>query len=46
MNSALKESEERLKTQVTELSVRERVLLRRLAAKEQDMQEFAVSLYR
>lgn len=41
--SGLKENEEKLKTQVTELSMRERVLMRRLAAKEQDMQEYAVS---
>lgn len=38
-----KDAEEKLKNQVAELSFRERVLMRRLAAKEQDMQEFAVS---
>lgn len=39
-----KESEEKLKTQINELSLRERVLMRRLAAKEQDMQEYAGQL--
>nr|BAN21042.1 hypothetical protein [Riptortus pedestris] len=39
-----KESEEKLKNQISELSFRERVLMRRLAAKEQDMQEYAGQL--
>ncbi|XP_014273146.1 pre-mRNA-splicing regulator female-lethal(2)D isoform X1 [Halyomorpha halys] len=40
----LKDAEEKLRNQVAELSFRERVLMRRLAAKEQDMQEFAGQL--
>lgn len=39
-----KDAEEKLKNQIAELSFRERVLMRRLAAKEQDMQEFAGQL--
>uniref|UniRef100_A0A0K8SVK1 Pre-mRNA-splicing regulator female-lethal(2)D n=2 Tax=Lygus hesperus TaxID=30085 RepID=A0A0K8SVK1_LYGHE len=42
--AALRENEDKLKTQITELSMRERVLMRRLAAKEQDMQEYADQL--
>ena len=41
--NTFKDTEEKLKNQISELSLRERVLMRRLAAKEQDMQEFAVS---
>ncbi|XP_073988952.1 pre-mRNA-splicing regulator female-lethal(2)D-like isoform X2 [Rhodnius prolixus] len=42
--SSLKENEEKLRNQIAELSLRERVLMRRLAAKEQDMQEYAGQL--
>jgi hypothetical protein len=41
----LRDSEEKLKQQLSDLALRERVLVRRLAAKEQDMQEYAVSIY-
>ena len=40
--SILRESEEKLKTQQTEASRRENVLVMRLAAKEQEMQEYVV----
>lgn len=40
----LRDSEEKLKQQLSDLALRERVLVRRLAAKEQDMQEYAGQL--
>ena len=42
--STLRESEEKLKTQQTEASRRENVLVMRLAAKEQEMQEYVVNM--
>lgn len=42
--AALRETEERLKQQHSDLLLREKVLVRRLAAKEQEMQEYAVSV--
>jgi len=42
--SSLKESEEKMKSQLAEASLRERFLMRRLAAKEQDLQEYAGQL--
>ncbi|KAL1121977.1 hypothetical protein AAG570_003385 [Ranatra chinensis] len=42
--TALRESEDKLKQQLSDLALRERVLVRRLAAKEQDMQEYAGQL--
>lgn len=42
--TSLKESEERLKQQHADLLLREKVLVRRLAAKEQEMQEYAAQL--
>lgn len=39
----LKEVEERVKQQHADLLLREKVLVRRLGAKEQEMQEYAVS---
>ena len=43
--STLRESEEKLKTQQTEASRRENVLVMRLAAKEQEMQEYVVNIF-
>ncbi|XP_039277000.1 pre-mRNA-splicing regulator female-lethal(2)D-like isoform X2 [Nilaparvata lugens] len=42
--SALRETEEKLKQQHTDLIIREKVLVRRLAAKEQEIQEYAGQL--
>lgn len=42
--TALRETEERMKQQNADLLLREKVLVRRLAAKEQEMQEYAVSV--
>lgn len=39
-----RDADDKLRNQISELSLRERVLMRRLAAKEQDMQEFAGQL--
>lgn len=41
----LKEQEERLKQQIAESQHKERVLVRRLTAKEQEVQDYVVSLY-
>lgn len=43
--SSLRESEEKLKTQQTEASRRENVLVMRLTAKEQEMQDYVVMLH-
>lgn len=40
----LKENKERLRQQHADLLLREKVLVRRLTAKEQEMQEYAVSV--
>lgn len=42
--SVLRETEDRLKQQHTDLIIREKVLVRRLAAKEQEIQEYASQL--
>ena len=41
---SIKESESKLKQQYAESQRRERILARRLAVKEQEMQDFAVSI--
>lgn len=41
--SLLNRNEEKLKQQLADLGIRERILMRRLVNKEQELQEYAVS---